>query len=301
MSSLFNLGKSYLQTEELSKKTIDCSTLVSQSYWEGAFISVPFIAESHRTSLDAEVIAFSNIKPGDIVIKYKNKESSNDQKHNHVGLVLGESSKGKFYVIESNSLKGCIISSIEEFEPLGGFRKYIKNENIQININDFYKNINIARLIPKLGRLGARQYLKESEERIKHRGIDIYLALRKNIHAPFGGVIHRCYLENENCYGYKIINDGLNFEAILGNIRVNKDILNCKVKNGEIIGHTKIISKSNRIKYTKLNNKTCNLHFQIQGNLTNNNSFYGFKENGIIYYNGLYLSKLNLINLPFYI
>lgn len=56
LSSFRFLGKSYCQSEELNDNTIDCSTLVSQSYWEGSYITVPFIADSQRTSQNSIVV-----------------------------------------------------------------------------------------------------------------------------------------------------------------------------------------------------------------------------------------------------
>src|SRR5688572_26992793 len=78
-TSLNFLSFQYCMTEELSSETkIDCSTLISQSFWEGAQIGVPFTADRQRSAPDAISVNYSNLLPGDVAIKFPNVESSYD-------------------------------------------------------------------------------------------------------------------------------------------------------------------------------------------------------------------------------
>jgi cell wall-associated NlpC family hydrolase len=93
------LGASYEQFEELRSRhgrgSIDCSTLVSQSHWEGALIVVPFTAEGQRKSSRGKAISSIDLaEPGDVMVKYPSLEDSPDRRHNHVGIFLGRDGLG---------------------------------------------------------------------------------------------------------------------------------------------------------------------------------------------------------------
>ena len=167
-------------------------------------------------------------------------------------MYVGESLDNKHYVIESKLSKGCIISTLDDFDPIGGCRSYIKNDNLIVNINSVRINMIISRMVPKLGRLGARQYSTISKERTKHRGVDIYLPLNTNIFAPFDGYLKEYYLENEGVQGYKITNNKLKLDIILGNLIIENKYLNKRIYKNTTFGKTTEIIGNNKIKYSKI-------------------------------------------------
>src|SRR4051794_26369120 len=66
------LGLPYKRTEELVSDSIDCSTLTSQSHWEGALLTIPFIAESQRTASSGRIVKWSEaLLPGDVFVRYE--------------------------------------------------------------------------------------------------------------------------------------------------------------------------------------------------------------------------------------
>ena len=120
------LGLPYLRTEELSGATIDCSTLTSQSYWEGALIGIPFIAEGQRLANSASMIEdVINAVPGDVFVRYESVQHSPDKMYNHVGLFLGRDSQGNGWVIEARGGQGVILTPADDFPPHGGIRRFI--------------------------------------------------------------------------------------------------------------------------------------------------------------------------------
>lgn len=295
-SSLQFLGNPYLRTEELAVNTVDCSTLTSQSYWEGAQIGIPFIAQSQRDAADGEEVNIENILPGDIVVKFPTLKDSPDQTYNHVGLILGSSKTGQVYVIESNSRDGCVISTLEEFNPAGGFRRYIKNENITTDDSLHTEFNSVAKHVPKLSRLGARQYQKEQPARIQHKGIDIYVEAGSTVYAPIDGVITLTTLPDEK--EPAIVIQGENIQCVLGNINVHKNLIGQTVKADTSVGVVAEISTETHMKYPDVKGKTSHLHFQIEGKVKTARTLNKIKIGDKTYYNGIYLAKLGLVKLP---
>lgn len=292
------LGLNYLRTEELQPKTIDCSTLTSQSYWEGAMLGIPFTADRQRSAPDAIDIDATSILPADIVVKYPSLQASPDKTYNHVGLFLGRADNVD-YVIESNSKEGCVISTLEEFGPNGGFKRYLKNEHICIKEPIYHRLHQIAQKVPKLSRLGARQYYKMVETgRMIHKGIDIYVPEGTVVVAPIDGVLTRNKLVEEETNCVVITNPSNNIICTLGNINTNNNLSNSNVKKGQVIGKIVETNAASQIDYPVFENGLAHLHFQIHGKLN-----VPFIPNKIqightFYYNGLYLAKFNTINFP---
>lgn len=296
-SALQFLGNPYLRTEELAQNTIDCSTLTSQAYWEGAQIGIPFIAESQRVAKDGMVLNIDEILPADIVVKFKSLEDSPDRTYNHVGLILGKDVNDCTYVIESNSKEGCVISSLDKFNPSGGFRSYIKNYNIEVQEERHQELFKISRKIPKLSRLGARQYCTDNSDRIVHKGIDIYVEENTKIYAPIYGflTVDILYPESEPCV---IIERQNGLKCIIGNITPKKEIINTQVNANQLIGKVKKVRENSKIKYPLVDNKVVHLHFQVEGQIQTDKIINKITIDNKDFYNGLYLAKLGVINLP---
>jgi hypothetical protein len=261
VASLDYLGFEYLMTQELSDDNkIDCSTLTSQSYWEGAMIGIPFIAERQRTAPDGVAVEPGKLRPADIVIKFPDIESSFDKKHNHVGLVLGRW-QGILYLIESNAKEGCVISTYEKFNPTGGSRRYIKNEGLIIGDEVFSLTNKLSKSIPKLARLGAKQEVKNSNERIPHTGIDIFIQKGMKIYAPIGGKIEPVIVERENVPGIRIRDMDYSIEILIGNVLLDEDLE--IVHAGQKIGTVFDFAFMSPISYAKMSNQA-HIHFEVR-------------------------------------
>lgn len=78
-------GFSYRRDEELKLgTTVDCSTLTSQSHWEGALIGIPFVADGQRRATSAKnVQSTGELEPADVLVKYPSIEESPDKTWNH--------------------------------------------------------------------------------------------------------------------------------------------------------------------------------------------------------------------------
>ena len=295
--SLQFLGNPYLRTEELAQNTVDCSTLTSQSYWEGAQIGIPFIAESQRIAADGVPVTKEEALPADIVVRFSGLDASPDKTYNHVGLVLGKDTNGTTYVIESNSKEGCVISTLEKFNPQGGFRRYLKNDNVLVD-DGLHADFNaISKKVPKLSRLGARQYKIDAQERPVHRGMDIYVEPNTPIHAPISGVLSVGVLpdEKEPCV-YIESTDGL--KCTLGNVISDSALIGQSVKEDQVIGKVHAPSNDTRMKYPDLKGNMTHLHFQIEGQVQTDKVLNKIKVGDKTYYNGIYMAKLGLIKLP---
>ncbi|MFZ1257559.1 MAG: NlpC/P60 family protein [Saprospiraceae bacterium] len=291
------LGFSYLRTENLSVNTIDCSTLTSQSYWLGAFLSIPFTAEGQRKGQTGLSINENELKPADIVVKYPSLDYSPDNTWNHVGLYLGEFKKQK-YVIESNSKYGCIVSTLEDFNPDGGFKRYILNEGIRTTQRNFSKLRRLAANVPKLARLGAKQYSTSNNNiRYEHRGIDIYTSIGTEIRSPISGIISQTEQIIFGIKTFQIVSKKLNISIILKNIEIDKRLLgntiNYRTKIGKLFYHNDY-----SLVYDDKLFEGNHLHFEVIGDLKSEYELPCIVIDGQKFYNGLYLAKLNLIKSP---
>jgi murein DD-endopeptidase MepM/ murein hydrolase activator NlpD len=294
------LGFPYHRTEEINKDTIDCSTLTSQSYWEGAMIRIPFVAENQRASNSGRVIKFEEVKPADIVVKYPNIQAAPDKKYNHVGLFLGRDENNMAYVIESNSKDGCLVNTLENFDPHGGFRQYIRNEGLILNPEIFMSISDLAKSVPKLSRIWSKQYNRiDSSLRYVHKGIDIYVDGDTLVKSPINGTLTFGKLDNEYNNCVIISNEKKEMKCILGNVNIIENIKeNTEINIGDVIG--KVIESSNKsiIKYHQMNGSNTHLHFEVSGNIKSSYNLYEYELDGIMYYNPLYIAKLDIIKLP---
>ena len=297
-TALSCLGYRYAKSEDLFTDAIDCSTLVSQSYWEGALLSVPFTAERLRTAPDGEMIDTNELLPADVVIRYPDLSHSPDRTWNHVGLILGTYNHVT-YVIESNTKNGCCITSLTDFKPEGGFKRYIRNSDIRITKAQFENLKLYAKRVPKLGRLGARQYCKSSSwGRIPHMGLDIYTPIGTPIKAPIDGVVVHAKISNEDGECTVIENNQLNIRCILGNVDGTLTENGQYIHKGDTIGTLVQPYQYSHIDYQTLNMEMCHLHLQVDGSLQ-----IPFIPNKIkivdsTFYNPLYLAKMGMIDLP---
>jgi len=287
------LGYTYQRTEDLAVDTIDCSTLTSQSYWLGALLNIPFTAEGQRTGSTGLQISEGELLPADIVVKYPSLNDSPDKTWNHVGLYLGEFKNNK-YVIESNSKSGCIISTLDQFSPNGGFRRYLQNDNIYVSIELHSELQKLAINVPKLGRLGAKQYsVSDTNVRFQHHGIDIYTELGSKVNSPMEG---RIQMIQNRVNSFNIVSlDGCT-TINLENIEIDNNLSTESVSSGQYIGQVSLPSNKHICYDEKFHGN--HLHFEVSGNI---NSIYKlpFIEIGTLkYYNGLYLAKLSLIKPP---
>ncbi len=296
-SSLQFLGNSYLRTEELASDTVDCSTLTSQAYWEGAQIGIPFIAESQRSAPSGEEVTLENTQPADIVIKFPNLDTSPDKIYNHVGLILGTAKDGITYVIESNSKDGCVISTLDDFDPQGGFKSYIKNIDIKTTETLHEQFSVLSKKVPKLSRLGAKQYQKNSTDRIAHKGIDIYVDEGTTVYAPISGylTIETLIDEQEPCV---VIKSDYGLTCVLGNVEVSSELVNQHIKADNPLGKVQLPKTDTHMNYPELGGKTSHIHFQMHGSVTTNYILHKIKIGDKDYYNGVYMAKLGLAKLP---
>jgi hypothetical protein len=186
VSAISHLGKEYKQNEEIEASSIDCSTLTSQAHWIGAQIGIPFIAEGQRTASSGETIdGYDHAEPGDVVICFPSVSASPDGKHNHVGIFLGRDGKGQGYVIEARGGKGVVVTPEDQFLCKGGIRRFWTSKDA-VAQEKVLAARRLAAVVPKLGRLGAKQYLMDGS-RLAHKGQDIYSAAGTAVVSPAGG------------------------------------------------------------------------------------------------------------------
>src|ERR1043166_8079608 len=164
---------SYRRSEELEAgTTVDCSTLVSQAYWEGAVIGVPFVADNQRTaSTGITIQSLAEMVPGDVLVKYESLEMSPDKTWNHVGLYLGKAALGAQWLIESTSKTGVTFSRVPDFGPKGGIKRFTLSRRT-FSSEAARVALKLAAHVPKFGRLGVRQYTRTESMRVPHRGLD---------------------------------------------------------------------------------------------------------------------------------
>lgn len=184
--ALSNLGKPYGQSEEFSSSVIDCSMLTSQSHWIGAQIGIPFTADVQRIATNGERIDELRLaEPGDIMVAYSDVRNSPDKQHNHVGLFLGPDRQGEPSLIEARGDVGVVISKVRDFPLHGGIRRFWRRREA-VPYTTALLARHMATNVPRLGRLGAKQYLKRGG-RCEHRGVDIYAQPNTPILSPICG------------------------------------------------------------------------------------------------------------------
>jgi hypothetical protein len=181
-----HMGKGYRITRELWPDVIDCSSLVSQSHWTGAGIQTPFIAETQRFASNARVIEPAELLPGDAIYAYRSKSEAPGGRHNHVALFLGTDQMGKPWAIESREETGVTLSELNKIRFDGGIRRFCI-EPLRVFPQGTWSQL--ARRVPKLGRLGARLTASYAGGPRRHHGTDVYVDEDCYVTSPLGGTI----------------------------------------------------------------------------------------------------------------
>ena len=156
--------------------------------------------------------------------------------------------------------------------------------------------VEFAKKIPKLSRIWAKQYLKNGDRNI-HCGLDIYVEQNTNLKAPISGIVSEGYNKIEDMNYLFISDQEKEIEVIVGNILYETSILNKYVSSGDYIGKVKSPSFKSQINYSLLFNNMAHIHFEVFCKHLNICSEF-FIYNNNIYYNGLYLAKLNILKFP---
>lgn len=291
------LGLPYLRTEELSGATIDCSTLTSQSYWEGALIGIPFVAEGQRLANSAIAIDdVRNAEPGDVFVRYESVQHAPDRTYNHVGLFLGSDRQGNEWVIEARGDRGVILTAAAEFPPQGGIKRFTISKTNQFSGLDFERSLNAAKRVPKLGRLGARQYLSDGSKRLPHKGLDIYVEPGTTVLAPVSGTVRVIECPVEDAIGIEIVSaDDPLFLVRMFHLNSCIDAYAC-VTGGEPVGKV-VPPKSTTVSYVNgLSTGQTHLHIEAQYATSEFRELKSFTNiDGAFFFNPLYLAKLGVM------
>lgn len=185
IAALEHLGKQYRITRELHPGLVDCSTVVSQAHWVGAGIQTPFIAESQRTAVNSYAVQPKDLLPGDAIFAYPGRKFSPGGRHNHVVLFLGYDDNRIPWAIESREDHGAVLITLDNVLFDGGIRRFCINPHRVFPASSW---TNLARRVPKLGRLGARLTAKYGSCD-RHRGLDIHTYDDLMIVSPLTGSI----------------------------------------------------------------------------------------------------------------
>ena len=292
-TALSFVGQPYLQAEELASGAIDCSTLTSQSHWLGAQVGIPFVADSQRVAASGLVIAdVAHSIPGDIWIRYPSAKASPDGQFNHVGIYLGIDDKGDGWVIESRGGVGVILTQSDQFPPLGGIKRYLNFGATPFNGSGAESARLLAEKVPKMGRLGARQYAHGSEIRYAHKGVDIYLPYGTEIISPITGSItpYRDQVEGGGCE----IVEGSIFIRIL-HVRLSDE--SSDVVSGQKLGSLVEPNEKSLVYVDGLTKDNCHIHVEVG---SKNNELFGInshmKIDGNYYFNYIELLKIGRLN-----
>jgi hypothetical protein len=179
-------GWRYRITREMRQGLIDCSTLISQSHWDGAAVAIPFVAETQRIAYNAsDVLGSSRWLPGDVLVRYASREASPSGRHNHVALYAGRDADGERWMIESKAPYGVRAVPVDHEAIRGGVRRFLPHPLTAFEDNTALR---LARAVPKLGRLGARLTASVNNGR-RHRGVDVYFSTLVDVLSPINGVV----------------------------------------------------------------------------------------------------------------
>ena len=293
------LGCSYERSEELStSNTIDCSTLTSQSFWEGALIGIPFVAETQRKAFSGSNISTENLQPGDVLIKYSSVEASPDKRWNHVGLSLGRDPQAIDWLIESVGSIGVRLATVDDFNPEGGIKRFVLS-SFSFDNDRACAALRLAPQVPKFGRLGVRQYQKFNNCRLAHQGVDIYTFPGRAVFATQEGVVRYVFNEIERSFGVEILGPEIitRYYQVQPMVSVGK-----RVCLGEQIAIVVPPSKQSQVVYSGVDGSDVHLHLEAE--------FLGAEHKKCQFptlirlekkswANHLYLSKIGELGLPF--
>ena len=294
------VGMPYLRSEELSQSTIDCSTLVSQSHWEGALIGVPFTADGQRRAASGVSIERrTDLQPGDVLVRYESVEASPDKQFNHVAIFLGTDCSRTPLLIESRGGKGVILTPLHEFPNLGGIRRFIAGNMKCFDSEQAKRALDLSKFVPKLARIGARQYSNIDDVRFPHKGLDIYQSYGAAVFAPISGVVSEYFCEVEGRSGLQVSSDqhpGLTVRMLHARCTITSSY----VLAGGQVGFIDRPPDTPRIKYVEgISAAEAHLHFEVEylGEF-----FCGVGASTVVdgrhFFNGLYLAKRGLLQCP---
>lgn len=277
-------GFSYKRSEELEVgATVDCSTLVSQSYWEGAAIGIPFIAESQRKATTGKTIeSTQEMIPADVLVKHPSLEECPDKTYNHVGLYLGRDTTGEQWLIESVGSVGVRLSTVRVFNAQGGIKRFTLSTQ-PFASPQAREALSTAPFVPKFGRLGVRQYRKSGSERIAHRGLDVYVPTNTSVYATIAGTATLIHEPLEDANGVEIRGEHFTVRYLmLDDMKIEAE---ASVQAGNLLGKVASPSERSDIVHSPIRGDLSHLHLEVE-------------ENGK-YLNHLYLSKVGTLALPF--
>ena len=290
---------SYKRSEELeSDTTVDCSTLVSQAYWEGAIIGVPFIAENQRKAISGKMVKTpQEMIPADVLIKYPSLEDCPDKTYNHVGLYLGRDAKSEQWLIESIGRVGVRLSTVDEFNVLGGIKRFTLNTKPFASIQA-REALSFAPLVPKFGRLGVRQYRKSKSGRTAHKGLDVYVTAGTPVYASITGTAIPIHESTEDTNGVEIRGEYLtNRYLMLDDIKIRAGE---EIQTGDLLGQVASPSEKSDIVYSPITGNPSHLHLEVEiTDMTKEILESEIVIGGKRYLNHLYLSKNGTLALLF--
>lgn len=278
------LDFSYKRSEELDNgATIDCSTLVSQSHWEGAAIGIPFVAENQRTAMSGQTIfSLDEMIPGDVLVKYASLNEAPDKTWNHVGLYLGRDFDGEQWLIESTSKTGVRLAKVTDFDQKGGLKRFTFSKTVFDSLTA-HEALKLTALVPKFGRLGVRQYRTSESTRLAHKGLDIYVNEGTCVYATLSGKVSLISDDTEKSFGVSITGDNLIIRYLmLGELFVQEEAI---VPKGTLLGKIVSPAENSDIMYSTAKIAQSHLHLEVE------------KEAKFL--NHLYLSKVGELGLPF--
>ncbi|TSC85222.1 MAG: hypothetical protein G01um101417_89 [Parcubacteria group bacterium Gr01-1014_17] len=290
---------SYKRSEELeSGATVDCSTLISQAYWEGALIGIPFVAENQRKAVSGKTIeSQQEMIPADVLIKYRSLEDCPDKTFNHVGLYLGKDSRNEQWLIESVGGSGVRLSKVSVFNAQGGIKRFTLSTQPFTNTQT-QEALALAPFVPKFGRLGVRQYRKLGNDRIAHRGVDIYVPAGTLVPATTTGTIVLVHELVEDADGVEITGEHFTVRYLmLDDIKVKTGE---SVQIGDMLGRVVVPQERSDIVYSSITENKSHLHLEVEiTGVTNERLESEIVMDGKRYLNHLYLSKSGTLALPF--
>lgn len=168
---------------------LDCSTLVSQAHWIGAGIHMPFIADNQRRAAGAVEVAPGEVQAGDALYSYTSPADSPGGRFNHVALCLGNDLDGQSWGIESSDPVGVRVLRGDSIKTSGGIRRFAPNQLARFADGDWR---DVARAVPKLGRLGARLTAGYDRSlRRSHPGWDLFAREGSSIFSPVDGEVEK--------------------------------------------------------------------------------------------------------------
>jgi len=298
LAALRHLGKPYLLVQEFDESGIDCSTLTSQSHWEGAAIGIPFLAENQRVALSGSPVeSLSAAMPGDVLIRYPNMAESIDGESNHVALLVGWDRNEDPWVLESALDIGVRLVPGLPFGARGGIRRFLLHPMDVFETPAAAAALRIAPLVPKLGRFGARQHDVQTDARYEHCGVDVYCGTEVEIVAPFPGRVSFEDLQYEDTELIRITaTDGSAFVEF-GHLDVaNSCRSHGEIQRGHVVGVVRPPASTSRVEYPALRGDSSHVHFAYA---THSSLAYGnIQADDWIYHNPLYACKIGQLGLP---